>query len=192
VAIGMVAAAGAIAWFGYRPSEPGRTGRDAAGDTLTLAAPATSPAPAVAAVGDRSGLPTRVRVETAGIDTAVQEVGVVRGSGRAAWETAWRAAGHHINSSTPGNPGNVVLSGHVSVASAANIPVFANLDAVNVGDIVEVFSGAVVHRYQVTEKREVAPDAIDVLAADHRSLVTLITCTRDLERRLVVVGELVS
>jgi LPXTG-site transpeptidase (sortase) family protein len=192
LAVGLVAAAGTIAWFGYRPSGPGGAAEEVAGETVTLEAPAMAAASADGATSERSGLPTRVRVETAGIDTAVQEVGVVRSSGRATWETAWRAAGHHINSSIPGNPGNVVLSGHVSVVSAANTPVFANLDAVRIGDIVEVFSGAVVHRYQVTEKREVAPDAIDVLAADHRSLVTLITCTRDLERRLVVVGELVS
>jgi LPXTG-site transpeptidase (sortase) family protein len=188
----MVAAAGALAWFGYRPTAPQSTAGPVQAETVTLAAPAEGPATLARVGGEQSGLPTWVRVGTAGIDTAVQEVGVVRSSGRATWETAWRAAGHHINSSIPGNPGNVVLSGHVSVASAANIPVFANLDAVDIGDIVEVFSGAVVHRYQVTEKREVAADAIDVLTADHRSLVTLITCTRDLERRLVVVGELVS
>lgn len=146
-----------------------------------------SPAPA-----ENSGLPTRVRIASAGIDTAVEEVGVVRRDGRAVWETAWRAVGHHIDSSLPGNPANVVLTGHVSVASQANLKVFANLATVRVGDIVEVYSGNRVHRYEVTEMREVEPDALDVFGGDHRSLLTLISCTTDLERRLVVVGALVS
>jgi sortase (surface protein transpeptidase) len=42
------------------------------------------------------------------------------------------------------------------------------------------------------DKREVDADALEVLDEDHRSMVTLITCTRDLERRLVVVGQLVA
>jgi LPXTG-site transpeptidase (sortase) family protein len=133
-----------------------------------------------------------VRIQSAGIDTAIAEVGVVRDGANTRWETAWRTAGHHIDSSRPGNPGNVVLTGHVSVANTENVPVFANLDQVSIGDVIEVYSGEEVHLYRVEGVEVVAPDAVGVLAADHRSLVTLITCTRDFEHRLVVVGELVS
>ena len=191
LAVAMVLGAGALAWFGYQPGEPGQAGPVEAGTTVTLPAPADDTATGPLSDAN-SGLPTRVRVEAAGIDTRVEEVGVVRERGAAWWETAWQAAGHHINSSLPGNPGNVILTGHVSVANAANLPVFANLEAVQVGDIVEVYSGSQVHRYEVMDKREVDADALEVLDEDHRSMVTLITCTRDLERRLVVVGQLVA
>jgi LPXTG-site transpeptidase (sortase) family protein len=180
-----------MAWFGYQPGGSGQAGPVEAGATVTLAGAVDEP-PTSLDSDANSGLPTWVRVEAANIDTRVEEVGVVRKHGAAWWETAWKAAGHHINSSLPGNPGNVILTGHVSVANAANVPVFANLESVQVGDIVEVYSGSQVFRYEVTDKREVEADELNVLDADHRSLVTLITCTRDLERRLVVVGQLVA
>jgi LPXTG-site transpeptidase (sortase) family protein len=189
LAAALVLGAGAIAWFAYQPASPGQAGPMDPAASITLAAASSL---GETADEESSGLPTRVRVEAAGIDTSIQEVGVVRERGSASWETAWKAAGHHINSSLPGNPGNVILTGHVSVANQANLPVFANLERVEPGDIVEVFSGSRVHRYEVTDKLEVDPAALEVLEADHRSLVTLITCTRDLERRLVVIGRLLA
>lgn len=185
----LVAAAGVVTYFGYQPAQAGLSDGPAHTETVTLAA--ESPAREEFTASPR-GLPTRVRIESAGIDTSVAEVGIVLDGSQARWQTAWRSAGHHIDSSRPGNPGNVVLTGHVSVSNAANVPVFANLDLVTVGDLIEVFSGTARHVYQVEEVEVVGPDEIGVLENDHRSLVTLITCTRDLEHRLVVVGALVS
>ncbi len=184
-----VAAAGAIAWYGYHPSQPaGAEGPDH-GQAVTLAAQDTPPVPAVRSA---TGLPTRVRIESAGIDASIAEVGVVEEADGPQWQTAWRSAGHHIDSSQPGNPGNVVLTGHVSVANPANLAVFANLDLVSVGDIVDVYSGDILHQYRVEDVEVVSPDNVNVLGNDHRSLVTLITCTHDLQNRLVVVGELIT
>jgi len=185
----LVVAAGAVTYFGYHPTQSGGTEGPESEQTVTLASDTPTRA---AHTASTKGLPTRLRVASAGIDTAVTEVGVVQDEDGARWQTAWQSAGHHIDSSRPGNPGNVVLTGHVSVASATNVPVFANLESVSVGDLIEVYAGDAVHVYRVQEVEVVAPDALDVLDNDHRSVVTLITCTRDLENRLVVVGALVS
>jgi sortase A len=182
----MVVTAGALTWYGLKPPAVAGHGADAPAATI----PAEAPRAVVR--GPESGLPTRVVVPAAGIDTAVDEVGVVQEQGVSYWQTAWRTAGHHIDSALPGNPGNVVLTGHVSVASSQNVAVFSNLDQVTIGDVVEVYSGDSLYRYQVDTVLRVPPDAINVLRSDHIARVTLITCTPDLEDRLVVVGKLVS
>lgn len=84
----------------------------------------------------------------------------------------------------------MVLSGHVSVADSRNIAVFKDLDRVRVGDLIEVYAGDLVFHYEAQAVRVVAANAVSVLRSDSRSIVTLITCTKDLRQRLIVVGEL--
>ena len=183
--------AGALAWIGANSSvqSPG----DARSTPVTITDPpavgmvAEAPVPETLSPGY---LPTRVVIASANIDAAISEVGVVLREGRPDWETAWRAAGHHLDSARPGQPGNMVLSGHVSVADKRNLAVFRDLDRIQVGDEIDVYAGESMFRYQAQEARVVDPDAVSVLSSDHRSLVTLITCTKDLRRRLIVVGEL--
>jgi sortase A len=138
------------------------------------------------------GLPTRIVVPAAGVDAPIAEVGVVMQEGRATYETAWRAAGHHLDSALPGQPGNMVITGHVSVASAANLAVFSQLDAVQAGDTVEVYSGDRAYRYTVDRVLIASPSAVKLLRSDATSQVTLITCTKDLKHRLVVIGTLTA
>jgi LPXTG-site transpeptidase (sortase) family protein len=185
-----VVAAGAFAWFGTAS----RTGGERSAVTVTLAG-----APDAAAVDDpafptisRGGLPTRVVIPSAAVDAPVAEVGVVVEDGVAMWETAWRAAGHHIDSALPGQPGNVVITGHVSVADRRNLAAFATLDSVVPGDAIEVYSGTARYVYTVDRVMVVAPDAVHLLRSDSAATVTLITCTRDLKERLVVVGTLTT
>lgn len=194
LSLGMVAAAGAIAWFGMTGAND--TAQPPFQETATLPAGERAMVPPTpegdVAVASHAGLPTRVVVPSVNIDAPIQGVGVVQDGGKAAWQTAWQAVGHHIDSALPGNPGNVVLTGHVSVATPADIAYFQELSAVSAGDIVEVYSGATLHRYVVEAVLEVPPDAVRILKSDHRARVTLITCTPDLERRLVVIGSLVA
>ncbi len=187
VAGGFVVAAAAIAWFGMNASTP------AAADLpiVTVSAigrPATQESE-VAGVAT-GGLPTRIVVPSAGVDSSIAEVGVVRDGDRSMWETAWRAAGHHHDSAMPGQPGNMVITGHVSVADRNNIAVFHNLDEVAEGDLVEVYSGDALYSYRVSKIMVVSPGAVKLLRSDMNSTVTLITCTKDLKHRLVVVGTL--
>ncbi|GAB4333237.1 MAG: hypothetical protein Kow0010_19480 [Dehalococcoidia bacterium] len=188
LSVSLVAFAGAIAWHATGASAVDHP--DPA-TTETLAAtiePALEP-PAVEA---RAGaLPTRLVVPSVGIDVPIREVGAFRtGSGALTWETAWDAAGHHLDSARPGQPGNVIISGHVSVANPSDVAVFASLGGVAEGDVIEVHAGEMVFRYIITEIRVVRPDDVEVLRSDHRARITLVTCTSDLEGRLIVRGEL--
>ena len=190
VAGGLVLGAAAISWFGM--TGPGSS---AAGSEPTVTAAGDQrPARLESSVAGVSsgGLPTRIVVPSAGVDAAVAEVGVTGAGGKAAWEMAWRAAGHHLDSAMPGQPGNMVITGHVSVADRSNVAVFQNLETVTEGDLVEVFSGEQRYTYQVDRVLVVPPSAVKLLRSDATSTVTLITCTRDLKNRLVVIGRLTS
>lgn len=188
----MVGSAGCITWYGLAPERPDLPASVDHPAPMTRLATEGQGADSVALHAPGSGLPTRVIVATAGIDAPIKGVGVVLRDGKAEWDTAQNAVGHHIDSALPGQPGNVVLTGHVSVANRADTPYFAGLDRVAIGDIVEVLSGMAAYRYRVDEITQVDPDEVGVLRSDHRSRLTMITCTRDLDRRLVVVATLVS
>lgn len=185
----MVAGAGCITWFGL-------TSGGAPAVPVTAASAATT-LPADEALAVNAGpaalpgqLPTRIVAPSAGIDAPISEVGVVLQDGRPTWETAWRSVGHHMDSARPGQPGNMVLSGHVSVANSANIAAFKTLDRLSPGDVVEVHSGDQVFRYTITKVAVVPPSEVRLLRSDHTARLTLITCTKDLKQRLVVVGTL--
>lgn len=184
----LVVALAVVAWY-----VTGVTGGAQATNrpTETLAAPASAADSRPIGSLFIGGLPTRVVVAKVGIDASISEVGVLQDAGRATWETAWRSVGHHIDSSMPGQPGNMVLTGHVSVADRGNLAVFSRLDSVQPGDVVDVFSGDQVYRYAVSKVSVVAPSAVNLLRSTESSTVTLITCTRDLKSRLAVVATLV-
>lgn len=189
VAAACVVAAGAIAWFGMANTEPSPQAREAltlAGDARGQGGPDAVAYPSIS----RGGLPSRIVIPSAHVDAPITEVGVVVEDGVPRWETAWRAAGHHLDSALPGQPGNMVITGHVSVADRRNLAVFATLDAVAPGDAIEVYSGASRYVYTVREVLIVDPDAVHVLRSGSTATVTLVTCTRDLEHRLVVIGVL--
>lgn len=198
LAAAFVLGAGAMAWYGTRPDAASPTGPDASAEATTIAGEprqAASETLAAAESGQPSvvpgNLPTRIVVSSAGIDSTIAEVGVVRQDGRTVWETAWRSAGHHLDSARPGQPGNMVITGHVSVVDRANVAVFKTLDRVKPGDIVEVSAGDSVYRYAVDRVTVVSPAALNLLRSSHDARVTLITCTQDLKLRLVVSGRLV-
>lgn len=190
IAAAFVLAAGVFAWRGMsgQSAEP----PPVTSEPLTMAATVTSGAAGTtAAVAIDGGLPTRLVAPAAGIDTSIVEVGLVKENGKTTWETAWHAAGHHLTSARPGQPGNMVITGHVSVADASvNSPVFANLSRLKAGDVVEVYSGTDVYKYTIQSTSTVLPTALHVLRSSHQSRLTLITCTPDLKSRLVVVGTL--
>jgi len=183
----MVLAAGAISCFGLHTQSGGEVSRA----PLVLAAVALGhPQPTYPLLASEGGLPTRVVVAAAGIDASVSEVGVVLENERAVWQTAWRSVGHHMDSARPGQPGNMVLTGHVSVADRGNLAVFKSLDKVRTGDYIEVQSGDRVYRYVVRRVLVVDSSEVRLLRSENSATVTLITCTTDLKRRLVVVGTL--
>lgn len=138
----------------------------------------------------RSGAATRVRVPTIGVDAEVRSVGFLLQGGELVYDTPRFEAGQYVGSADPGRAGNLVIGGHV--ANRGALAVFSRLPEIRIGDVVEVFSGAVLHRYSVTELRVVAPDATAVMARTQDATITLITCSPepDHARRLVVIGKL--
>ncbi len=199
VALGLVAGAGAVAWYGT--AREGARPVEAQVATITMEAPtgqpSTSENPEEVTAPPRprlvGGLPTRLVIDSANIETSIDEVGIIQSEdGSLQWETSQRAAGHNLDSARPGQPGNMVLTGHVAVADPGDVAVFANLTAVRMGDLVQVYAGRQKFTYKVTEIRTVSPDEISVLEGDHRARLTLITCTIDLEGRLIVIASLVS
>lgn len=193
VAAGLVVVAGGVAWFGMSNAGSAAPAPHAPAVVETVAAVVAedelAPAPQPKLEG---ALPTRLVVQRAGVDTSISEVGVAKEGGALIWEVAWHAVGHHMDSARPGQPGNMVLTGHVSVADRRNLAAFAGLNRVAAGDIVEVYSGDSVYKYSVSKVSVVAPSSVKLLRGDHNSTVTLITCTADLKNRLVVTATLLA
>jgi sortase A len=98
------------------------------------------------------------------------------------------------NTSTPDQGGNTVIFGHRVRYLPPVSNTFYSLDAVNVGDTFVLTWNGVAYQYRVITTKVIEPTDLSVLAQDHRSLVTIITCTPlfSTSQRLVVVGELIS
>lgn len=141
--------------------------------------------PAIAAIpvptpGPRS--PTRIVIPAINVDWPV-----VEGDD---WEQLKQGIGHRPGTASPGERGNMVLSGHNDVYGEP----FRDLEILAVGKEVLVYAGPNVFRYVIKAKRVVAPTDLSPLEPSRTPIITLITCTpyRIDTLRLIVVGELVS
>lgn len=105
-------------------------------------------------------------------------------------DTLRSGPGHMGNTPLPGQPGNSVISGHRTTYGRP----FFDFDLLEVGDEVEVESGAGVHVYEIREI--VVVDPTDVWVTDHRegAWLTMTTCEPKFSarQRLVVFAEMVS
>lgn len=164
--------------------------------------PATIPDDAPPAQGP----PDRLVIPAIDLDTAILDVGwevVERGAQRTTeWQTADNAAGRHLNSARPGEPGNVVLSGHHNTKGE----VFRRISEqeLAVGDAIYLYDAqGQRHTYLVSEVTE---PLLEVGASEAQRLanaryiqptsdarVTLVTCWPywTNTHRIVVVGTLV-
>ncbi len=128
--------------------------------------------------GPRS--PTRLVIPAINIDWPV-----VEGDG---WEELKQGIGHRVGSANPGERGNMVLSGHNDVYGEP----FRDLEKLEVGKEVQVYTGSNAFRYVIKAKRVVEPNDMSVLVTSKTPIITLITCTpyRVDTHRLIVIGEL--
>jgi sortase A len=142
----------------------------------------------------RPGRPERLVIQSVGIDTPVVPVEPVLSRGRLVWQTADSAAGHHAGSALPGENGTVVLSGHLNTPLSGGGAVFRTLPNIRVGDVIQVYAGGLVYRYEVREMKLVRPEQVDAIPSGAEPLITLITCFPDwtFGQRLLVIGTLVS
>ncbi|MBI4299970.1 MAG: sortase [Chloroflexi bacterium] len=158
----------------------------AAAQSFAEAKPKTTP---VAVRSLRPLRPTHITIPRIGVDSPVVEIDTrYDDSGALVWETAAYAVGHYSRTAKPGEPGNMVLSGHISSRAAG--AVFKRLPEIAVGDGVIVFTTESSYFYKVRSVWVVEPDEVKVMESTGEHVVTLITCVPDgiYTQRLVVVA----
>jgi sortase A len=114
--------------------------------------PAPIQAPAFHSTGAKRILPSRLVIPSLKIDTPVVELGwstkeSSSGSIFSEWDVAEYAAGWHKNSVVPGEPGNVVMSGHNNILGS----VFRELDRLKRDAPITVYAGGKEYAYAVDE-----------------------------------------
>ncbi len=116
-----------------------------------------------------------------------QDVPVVEGDG---WEQLKKGVGHHINSANPGEAGNVVLSAHNDIHGE----IFRDLDQLEAGDLIILFSERQSYTYAVEDIIIVDPTQVEFLESTPASTATLISCYPYLvdNKRIVVIANLVD
>jgi sortase A len=137
-------------------------------------------------------------IPSLGIDTPVVPVTwkLVNEGGQtySVWQVADYAAGWHITSALPGQPGNTVISGHHNIKGE----VFRYLADIGEGAEIDVYVGSTVYRYYVEQKMIVKEkgEPLEVRQQNARWIgptddvrLTLITCwpyTNNTHRVIVV------
>ena len=138
--------------------------------------------------------PRRITVPKIELDTRVMVSEIKDGT----WEVPKFVAGYLDGTGRPTKEGgNVVLSGHIQSLTSGNV--FARIGELEWGDSVILYSDQGKFEYEITAKRIVKPDNVDVTFPTDHATVTLITCTgdwdpisRDYTQRLVMVGKLIA
>jgi sortase A len=122
----------------------------------------------------------RLQVPSIGVDAPV-----VQGD---AWEQLKKGVGQHNGTADPGKPGNAVLSAHNDIFGE----IFRDLDRVQKGDQVILFTNQRTYTYVVVDSKIVEPTAVEAMAPTNQPTVTLISCYPYLvdNKRIVVVARL--
>lgn len=126
------------------------------------------------------GQPTRLVIRAIGVDAPV-----VQGD---TWDLLKKGVGHHQGTADPGQRGNMVFSAHNDVYGE----IFRNLDKLQPGDEISVYSGAQLYRYVITQKRIVEPTEVSVMYPTSDPTLTLISCYPYLvdDKRIAITAQL--
>jgi sortase A len=106
----------------------------------------------------------RIQIQAINVDAPV-----VQGD---SWDQLKKGVGQHVGSADPGQVGNVVLSAHDDVFGE----IFRNLDRLQPGDQVQVFTAQQQFVYVVTSSQIVAPTQVDLMNPTSAPTLTLISC----------------
>ncbi|MGI6208196.1 MAG: sortase [Anaerolineae bacterium] len=152
--------------------------------TPTAEPPTPTPEPTPTATPEPAP-PTRLVIPAINLDTPVVEVGwheeTVDGILLMVWDVADFAASWHRTSARPGEPDNMVITGHHNIAGE----VFRDLVHLQVGDRLSVFAGDREFVYQVTETMVLPEKGMPMevrrqngqwIASTGQEMVTLVTC----------------
>jgi sortase A len=159
---------------------PGVNWRAASAPGLPIVPP--TPDARLAEAAQAAAHATGIVIPAIGVDAPV-----VHGVGA---ESLKRGVGHYDASANPGEAGNVVLAGHNDVYGE----VFRDLDRLQAGDELTLYSQLGQYRYRVREWFLVDPSEVSVLAPTSSPTVTLISCHPYLvdNHRIVVVADLIN
>ena len=153
--------------------------------------PVTMPRPAPSSVITAAAVPSISLQADVVVAKLIERDGVIT------WEVPGFKAGHAEYTGGAGEVGNAVLLGHVSSRSLGNV--FKDLERVQVGDVVNLFSGPRQFHYRVVDIRSVPRTDVSVLQPTETASLSLITCTGvwlpfiwDYSDRLVVRAELLA
>jgi len=89
-----------------------------------------------------------------------------------AWEQLKKGVGQHFGSANPGQDGNMVLSAHNDVFGE----IFRDLDQLQSGDEVIIYTAQRAYVYVVIGTQIVEPTEVEVMAATPNPTLTLISC----------------
>lgn len=88
------------------------------------------------------------------------------------WEQLKKGVGQYIGSANPGQPGNMVLSGHDDVYGE----IFRRLDELKQGDKIIIYTAQHSFTYTVSDTKIVNPTDVEVMASTSDPTLTLISC----------------
>jgi sortase A len=116
-----------------------------------------------------------------------KDVPIVEGDGP---DQLKKGVGHNIFSANPGKTGNVVLSAHNDIHGE----IFRDLDKLDQGDLIILFSERQRFNYVVEEVLIVEPTAVEYLESTSDPIVTLISCYPYLvdNKRIIVIANLLE
>lgn len=134
-------------------------------------APLPTPGPAQA---------IRIQIPALKIDAPV-----VQGDG---WEQLKKGVGQHLGTGNPGERANLVFSAHNDIFGE----IFRDLERLNPGDLVIVYTNQRAYTYIVVDTKIVMPTAVEVMDNTPQASVTLISCYPYLKdtQRIVVIARL--
>ncbi len=123
---------------------------------------------------------TRIQIPAINVDAPI-----VHGDD---WEQLKKGVAHNAASANPGQPGNVVLSGHNDVFGE----VFRYLERLKPGDEVIVYTNQRAYTYVISGWDLVEPTQVEVMAPTPDATITLISCHPYLvdNHRIIVKGSL--
>jgi sortase A len=110
---------------------------------------------------------------------------IVQGDG---WEQLKKGVGQHLGTANPGERSNLVLSAHNDIFGE----IFRDLDRLNPGDLVIIYTNQRSYTYIVVDTKIVEPTAVEVMDPTSQATVTLISCYPYLKdnKRIVVIARL--
>ncbi len=106
----------------------------------------------------------RIQIEAIGVDAPI-----VQGD---SWEQLKKGVGQLVGSANPGVGGNLVLSAHNDIFGE----IFRDLDRLQPGDQVQVYTNQRTFTYSVVSSQIVEPTRVEVLTQTSEATLTLISC----------------